>query len=309
MASGAAGPRRPHASRARPPPRPPSPASRVSTSSSASFGGVRGEQRQLWSLASPEAAWRSYDDEQLYQNCHTERQERTWDVDPHGRAAEAKTIPIDTFVERGRRSPPWEPRRRRRSVERLPKMPEVEDERPRPRDAAVSPARSRRWSAGAFARPAGRAPHRGLRPAARHGPREEERGGEPEAGEPLPPPDLAGPSLLPGGRASKRGVGASSSSAACPPAERRRGAAAGTGTGRGGGGGRRGGDLPRVVGDNDFCVGDAMTVRDAKQEMHPAFCPFLLESVLVQLLSPCRTISSYVTINAMILILNYICYE
>ena len=46
VTSGAAGPCRPHASRARAPPRPPPPASRVSSSSSASSGGVRGEQRQ-----------------------------------------------------------------------------------------------------------------------------------------------------------------------------------------------------------------------------------------------------------------------
>ena len=64
-----------------------------------------------------------------------------------------------------------------------------------------------------------------------------------------------------------------------PARSRRGGEAAGTGTGRGGGGGRRGGDLPRVVGDNDFCMGNVVTVRNAKQEMHSVFCPLLLESV------------------------------
>ena len=38
--------------------------------------------------------------------------------------------------------------------------------------------------------------------------------------------------------------------------------------------------MPRVVGDNEFCVGEATTVRDAKQQMHLVFWLVLLESVL-----------------------------
>ena len=41
----------------------------------------------------------------------------------------------------------------------------------------------------------------------------------------------------------------------------------------------RGVDLPRVVGDNEFCVGEATTVRDANSYMHLAFWLVLLESV------------------------------
>ena len=42
----------------------------------------------------------------------------------------------------------------------------------------------------------------------------------------------------------------------------------------------RGVDLPRVVGDNEFCVDEATTVRDANSYMHLAFWLVLLESVL-----------------------------
>jgi hypothetical protein len=38
-------------------------------------------------------------------------------------------------------------------------------------------------------------------------------------------------------------------------------------------------DVPRVVGDNEFCVGEATTVRDAKQQMHLVFWLVLLESL------------------------------
>ena len=38
-------------------------------------------------------------------------------------------------------------------------------------------------------------------------------------------------------------------------------------------------NVPRVVGDNEFCVGEATSVRDAKQQMHHVIWLVLLESV------------------------------
>uniref|UniRef100_M8D2B0 Uncharacterized protein n=1 Tax=Aegilops tauschii TaxID=37682 RepID=M8D2B0_AEGTA len=105
-------------------------------------GGVGG-------LASPEWAWRSYDDAERSRTRRDERPDRARDADRSLRrtSSDVKTIPVDTYEVRTRPLP-QDARRRRRSVERLPKMDEVEEERTHPAETETlaTPARSRTWS-------------------------------------------------------------------------------------------------------------------------------------------------------------------
>ncbi|VAH77167.1 unnamed protein product [Triticum turgidum subsp. durum] len=110
--------------------------------SSSSYPELRLDSDGVWGLASPELAWRSYDDAELYRT-------RRDDADRPLRrtSSDVKTIPVDTYEVRARPLP-QDARRRRRSVERLPKMDEVEEERTHPAETETlaTPARSRTWS-------------------------------------------------------------------------------------------------------------------------------------------------------------------
>uniref|UniRef100_A0A453EZ18 Uncharacterized protein n=1 Tax=Aegilops tauschii subsp. strangulata TaxID=200361 RepID=A0A453EZ18_AEGTS len=117
--------------------------------SSSSYPELRLDSDGVWGLASPELAWRSYDDAELYRTRRDERPDRARDADRSLRrtSSDVKTIPVDTYEVRTRPLP-QDARRRRRSVERLPKMDEVEEERTHPAETETlaTPARSRTWS-------------------------------------------------------------------------------------------------------------------------------------------------------------------
>ncbi|KAM0870351.1 hypothetical protein ACQ4PT_040048 [Festuca glaucescens] len=119
--------------------------------SSSSYPELRLGSDGVWGLASPELAWRPYDDAELYRPRRDEWPDRTrGDADrPRLRrtSSDVNAIPVDKYEVR---APPQDARRRRRSVEKPQKMAKVVEEEGRMHPAAETlaarPARSRTWS-------------------------------------------------------------------------------------------------------------------------------------------------------------------